>query len=128
VQGIVVSEGIYDIDLLLSSFPRYKEWFIAPTFGSRASYAKFSTSTFPLWNTDIRWLVVHSKGDTLVNLPQSEIMYKHLYNLHDSNRMSGCARVSKNEELDEGHNEILRGDEYVRIVSTFVMGLSTITN
>ena len=111
-----MSEGIYDLDLLLSTFPKYKEWFIAPTFSLLDSYAKFSPSTFPLWNTHIRWLVIHSSGDTLVDIHQSQIMYEHLRSLHEAHPV----HVSRNVELKGEHNEILRADEYVRIVCEFV--------
>jgi len=120
VQAIVLSEGIYDIDLLLSRFPKYREWFIAPAFGDKPSYADFSITRLPLRKTedDIRWLVIHSKGDTLVDLTQSDEMYKHLLRLY-----TGRAQpvVSKVDDLVEEHDDVLRSETYLKIVSEFIL-------
>ncbi|THH15157.1 hypothetical protein EW146_g5278 [Bondarzewia mesenterica] len=119
VQGIALSEGIYDIDLLLSSFPDYRQWFIANTFGEWDSYVAFSTANISSrkGGEHIRWLIIHSKGDTLVDQHQSEIMYNHLLYIHKD-----ASRVLKNwEDLEEEHNAILRGDKFVRIVGEFMI-------
>ncbi|RDB21271.1 putative isoprenylcysteine alpha-carbonyl methylesterase ICMEL2 [Hypsizygus marmoreus] len=120
VKAVVMSEGIYDLSLLLSTFPAYREWFIAPTFGQHESYHQFSTTNFSLIDPHIRWLIIHSKGDTLVDLPQSEAMYKHLCNLYGDD---AAARVRFNaNQLDGEHNAIVRSDAYVAIVKDFVLG------
>lgn len=117
-----MSEGIYDLSLLLSSFPRYKDWFIAPAFGQRPSYAEFSTTQFPLWNSDIRWLIIHSKGDSLVDVTQSEAISKHLRKLYDTAGVPSDTRVFSNlDELTEEHNAMLRGDHYVRIIGEYIL-------
>jgi hypothetical protein len=121
VKGIVMSEGMYDLESLIAvdRFPQYRDQFIAPTFGRRDSYDAFSTTKFPLWNRDIRWLLVHSKGDTWVDLSQSETMYTRLCGLYGSN---ADTRVQRNlDQLSAQHDDILRGDEYVNIVKNFVI-------
>lgn len=81
VKSIALSEGIYDIDLLLSDYPEYRLWFIAPAFGDMESYRDFSVAEYSARTKDIRWLIVHSTGDTLVNLDQSKFMHGHLRQL-----------------------------------------------
>ncbi|KAG6903204.1 hypothetical protein C0995_002747 [Termitomyces sp. Mi166 len=121
VKAIIMSEGIYDLDLLLSSFPTYLAWFIRPTFGQYDSYAAYSTTTLPLIDTHIKWLIIHSKGDTLVDLPQSEAMYQHLCNLYGDHAPT---RVQRNtDQLDTEHNDILRGLDYVDIIKDFILKL-----
>jgi hypothetical protein len=120
--GIVMSEGIYDLPLLLSTFPSYKEWFIAPTFGECDSYLDVSTTRYPLWNTDINWLIVHSKADSLVDVTQSMAINDHLRSLYDAAGVSSDTRVICNlDELEEEHNAMLRRDHYVRIIGEYIL-------
>jgi hypothetical protein len=122
VQAIVMSEGIYDLDLLLASFPAYRTFFVEHAFGARGSYSEYAVTTAPLRTPGPgpRWLILHSTGDTLVDVLQSNTMYKHLVQLHTNN----CTqRVYWNtSELDGEHNEILRGEHYIRIVGNFIVG------
>ncbi|KAF8654143.1 hypothetical protein AX16_003673 [Volvariella volvacea WC 439] len=118
VRAIIMSEGIYDLDLLLGRFPDYRDWFISRTFGPRSSYAEFSVTNYPLRTTSIRWFVIHSQGDTLVDLAQSEAMFKYLCSLHESIQGSVTANMT---ELKEEHNDILKSDAYTRIVTDFVL-------
>ncbi|OJA14857.1 hypothetical protein AZE42_00798 [Rhizopogon vesiculosus] len=115
-KAIITSEGIYDIDLLLSSFPSYKAWFIEAAFGRRSSYHDVSVTkmTPRVECHHLQWLIVHSKGDTLIDEAQSEAMYQHL--LHN------VTHVTKNfEELKEEHNAILAGEEFVKIVGQYIL-------
>lgn len=120
VRAIIMSEGIYNLDLLLATFPRYREWFIEAAFGAHESYDSFSVTNFALRKkSDIRWLVIHSTGDSLVDLPQSEGIYKHLAGLEEG----PPPRVSHSfDVLDGGHNEILQGEPFVKIVGDFILG------
>lgn len=119
VKGIVMSEGIYDLELLLSDFPNYQEWFIGPAFGRHAVYASFSTTNLLLRDSDIRWLVVHSKGDTLVNLAQSEAILSHLVKLHGADAESRIRRSI--DLLNSEHDDILGDDDYVKLVVDFIL-------
>ncbi|TFK76539.1 alpha/beta-hydrolase, partial [Pluteus cervinus] len=120
VQGIVTSEGIFDIDLLLVHFPSYRDWFIEPTFGDLAAYSKFSVNKYPFRNEAIRWLVVHSQGDTLVDVAQSEAMLGHLRDLKKNSHQSDIhANLNR---LRREHNDILKGDPiFVDIVRDFIL-------
>ena len=116
VKGAFFSEGLYDIDALIMSFPGYDR-FIADVFGRRSSYAQFSVTTLlprPGGN-DIRWLIAHSSGDTIVNHGQSRGMYDHLRDIVGAN-------VSGNwEDLTGDHNEVF-SDQFLRLVGEFVAG------
>ncbi|THU86420.1 alpha/beta-hydrolase [Dendrothele bispora CBS 962.96] len=124
VRGIILSEGIYDIDLLLSRFPTYREWFIAPAFGDKSSYPEFSATRLGLRKgqekNDIRWLVIHSKGDTLVDLPQTDAMYTHLLRLY-SEHAPQPVMVSKVDDLVEEHDQVLRSEGYLKLISDFIL-------
>ncbi|KAG9318798.1 hypothetical protein JVU11DRAFT_899 [Chiua virens] len=99
--AIIMSEGIYDIDVLLSSFPKYRSWFIENTFGKRSSFEVVSAikATLDQKIQHIRWLIIHSRGDTLVDERQSQEMYDFL--------MGKSCLVSKSfDELGDEHNDI----------------------
>lgn len=80
VQGIGIASGIYDLDALLAKFPSYD--FIAQAFTS--PYGPWNTTTYSLYPTmrRTRWHVIHSRGDSLVDLGQSDAMYAHLRKLY----------------------------------------------
>ncbi|KZT26284.1 alpha/beta-hydrolase [Neolentinus lepideus HHB14362 ss-1] len=125
VRGIGMSEGIYDLNRLLESFPGYREWFIENAFGKKDDYSPFSSTTLPLREGSLHtnWLVIHSKGDTLVDELQARLIYEHLCRLYRGKGMSAEMHVAKNwDDLDEEHNVLLRGDKYVQIVSDFILG------
>ena len=125
VRAAVLSEGIYDLDALCRSFPSYKAWFVANAFGDRPSYASFNVAEHParLGGEHIRWLVLHSTGDTLVDRLQSETMYAHLVDVAGAAAgAGGVLRVEKSfDELTEGHNDLLSGEVYPRLVADFVL-------
>ncbi|KAJ7632527.1 Alpha/Beta hydrolase protein [Roridomyces roridus] len=116
VKGLVLAEGIHDIDLLLTRFPTYRAWFIAEAFGDRPSYAPFSVTTMGTreGGEHLRWLVIHSTGDTLVDQPQSETMYDHLRTLYAPDNVSRSF-----DQLDLEHSDILTTPLFIDIVRAF---------
>jgi len=125
-RGIAMSEGIYDLDLFLARFPAVREWFLAAAFGERESYADASTTRLPLRkagdvdNANLRWLIIHSKGDTLVDQPQSDAMYAHLRALYGEGAAAD-ARVARNvDQLDVEHDDVLSAPLFVEIIRAFV--------
>ena len=114
VKAIIMSEGIYDLDLFLISFPETREWFIKRAFGIAESYPQFSVLTYPArLSSATSWLLLHSKGDTLVNQIQTDAMYDHLLQLCPQN-------VFRNvDDLIEDHNDIPNSDRYVKLISQF---------
>lgn len=127
VRGFILSEGIYDLDLLLRSFPAYKDWFVAAAFGERDSYAAVNTirgvirkppqplSTSTVKEEDkAKWFVIHSTGDTLVDVLQSHGIAENL-------RGQGTDVELNDSEVTEEHNDLLRGEVYPNIVAKFVL-------
>jgi acetyl esterase/lipase len=118
IKGILVSEGIYEIDLLLKKFPSYAD-FIEGAFGEHESYKPFSTAHYKLRDdSPIYWLVVHSKGDTLVDEEQAESLWDHLWELYD--RKAHQYVEANWESLNLEHDEIPRNTEYAAMISQFV--------
>jgi len=130
VKAVVLTEGIYDLDKLLETFPAYQEWFIEPAFGppGEGGYRRFSAVEFPPRQRDgeseaappkTRWLLLHSKGDTLVDTPQTTAMYAHLKHLYPQN---GVVELNT-DDLEDEHDALLATDGYVEIVKKFVEGI-----
>jgi acetyl esterase/lipase len=119
IKGVVMCEGIYDLDLLNANFPDYLEWFVAPAFGKRDSYALFATTSYPCVTFDFNWLLIHSQGDTLIDFSQSEKMVEHLKSEYGP---AADRQVSYNTSMTQGHDEILVTDDFVSIVGRFVKG------
>ena len=122
VRGVVLSEGIYDLDTLLKSFPTYRDWFIRETFGSLPTYDRYSATRMALREgaKHIRWIILHSRGDTLVDTPQSQAVYDHLRSLHEWGLQGGDQIVKNLDDLEENHNAILQSEKYIQIVGDFV--------
>ncbi|KAF7302994.1 Esterase lipase [Mycena kentingensis (nom. inval.)] len=117
VRGIVLSEGIYDIDLLLKSFPSYCDWFIAAAFGQHESYIDGSVSRLALRPglEHLRWLVGHSSGDTLVDVVQSETMRDHLQALYGQSQVT-----SSFDAVAVEHDDVLLDPVFIELVAKFV--------
>lgn len=123
VKGVIMSEGIYDVDLLLKSFPAYREWFIADAFEDLDSYVDVNTAAYKMreGGKGIRWLVLHSKGDTLVDEVQSQTMVAHLKTFESTAHESGDAgHVESYFDLTQEHNDALLEDRYHEVVSGFI--------
>ncbi|CAE6425946.1 unnamed protein product [Rhizoctonia solani] len=119
VKGVFMSEGIYDIDLLLKKFPEYSD-FIEGAFGKLPSYKDISATHYKTRGScPIYWLVVHSKGDQLINEQQSEEMWDHLWELYDDKSAHEYIEADW-ERLKLGHDEILGDDDYSSMVAQFV--------
>ncbi|KAJ3811617.1 Alpha/Beta hydrolase protein [Lentinula aff. lateritia] len=124
IQGVIFSEGIYDIERLLKDFPDYRSWFIEEAFRDLPSYATLDTTSLRLrTQNDIRWLIIHSQGDTLVNVAQSEAMLTHLNNLYG--QIEGKAVQGNIEELKAEHDTVLSTPVYLRIVVDFIEGTAS---
>jgi hypothetical protein len=116
VKAIIMSEGIYDLDILITSFPKYREGFIQRAFGIAESYSQFSVLTYSTRpSSAISWLLLHSKRDTFVDQIQTDAMYDHLFQLCPQNVIRNV------DDLTEEHNDILRDDHrYVELISQFI--------
>lgn len=114
-RGVIMGEGIYDIDRLLASFPTYREWFIADTFGDLPSFERFNVTEYVphKGGEHIRWLLFHSTGDQLVDMIQSHSMSDSLEKGHPGN-------VERYWELTKDHNDTLTEDAYVVKIGNFM--------
>ncbi|KIY50946.1 alpha/beta-hydrolase [Fistulina hepatica ATCC 64428] len=118
VRGVVFSEGIYDIDAFVRMFPAYREWFIDAAFGKRPSYEPYSVIKYSFHITDgglkkRHWLLVHSKGDTLVDVGQSEQMKRRCWGVRND-------VVTSFDQFTDQHDDILRNQGFAQLVGQFV--------
>ncbi len=70
LAGCIGLEGIYDIPRLHQVFPTYKDWFLTHAFGDEALWPAASPQFQAVINP-MRWLVIHSLQEELVDLQQS---------------------------------------------------------
>ncbi|KIM24016.1 hypothetical protein M408DRAFT_76678 [Serendipita vermifera MAFF 305830] len=119
VKGVVLAEGIYDLDLLVGTFPDYRD-FIQGAFGTMSSYSPFSVNKYSARAASIQWLVVHSSGDTLVDMPQADAMFRHLqseYAILDPH----SSRIRKEFTLLVAeHDDVLSTPEFVTLVHSMI--------
>lgn len=124
IQTATIAEGIYDLDLLLVMFPKY-QCFVEAAFGERevqprSSLTKFSVTQFALpENSMTRWFVVHSTGDTLIDVNQAEAMISHLEASHS--HKAPTAHVFQDiSTLSADHDDVLQTKEFAWLVAEFV--------
>ncbi|THH02122.1 hypothetical protein EW145_g6789 [Phellinidium pouzarii] len=123
-RGIAVSEGIFDLDLLLTRFPEYRMWFIANAFGDAPSYPQYDVARYPLRadGEHIHWLVIHSRGDSLVDVGQAEKFYQHLCELGlESHNVAQKDWTS----IEMEHNEMLKTKQYTDLVGDYFSNLTS---
>lgn len=119
IHGILFTEGIYDIAILLSRFPKYKDWFIRPAF-PESIFPDVSAPEVGVSNLQIRdaaqhiqWLILHSTEDELIDADDSQLFAKHL-------KEQGAQVEFNGESLKGGHNECLSTNKYIHHVLDFI--------
>ena len=125
IKGVVMSEGIFDPDRLVSCFPQYREWFVANAFGGIAGFSDFSVFNYPSREhmDSTRWLIIHSKGDSLIDAGQSQAMYEHISRLYLKQNLPVEKHVCLDtDELQAEHDDIFKEDKYIAMVSSFIIG------
>lgn len=147
-RAIALSEGLYDIDALIRSFPTYQSWFVEQAFGHPPPYPSVSPVHYGLYhdasanndakaNSDYgpgqRWLIIHSPADTLVDLYQSEVFFDHLMSLYrDRDRDQKRGLEDKDNEsvkyvdkdwstLTTEHNQMLKTEQYSDLVGDWLV-------
>ena len=124
IKGVVMSEGIFDPDQLIACFPQYREWFVADAFGGISKFSDFSVFSYPSREhmDSTRWLIAHSKGDTLIDVGQSQAMYEHISRLYIKQNLPVDKHVYlATDELQAEHDDIFREDKYIEMVSSFIL-------
>lgn len=125
-QAIILSEGIYNLDLLCRTFPTYRSWFVESAFGPPSEsdtdgYAKVNVSKYTgrTGSDHIKWLIIHSCGDSLVDREQSEEFYVHL-----SDEVVGTENTVESDwsTITVEHNEMLKTGAYSQLVGDFICG------
>jgi len=122
IQTATIAEGIYDLDLLLVLFPKY-QYFVEDAFGEReaqpgSSFTKFSVTQFVLAkNSMIRWFVIQSTGDKLIDVNQAEAMISHLEASHKTPTTHVFQDIST---LNADHDAVLQTKEFALLVADFV--------
>lgn len=76
-RGFIGIEGIYDVPQLVKKWPGYRNWFIEKAFGPEKNWPAGSPTERPI-AVAAPWLVIHSRGDELVDVPQSQKFVAHL--------------------------------------------------
>ena len=119
-----MSEGIFDPDQLVSCFPQYREWFVANAFGGISKFSDFSVFNYSSRDhmDSTRWLIIHSKGDSLIDAGQSQAMYEHICRLYLKQNLPVDKHVCFNTDgLQAEHNDIFKEDKYIEMVSSFIL-------
>lgn len=124
IKGSIIIEGIYDLDLLLADFPDYKD-FIYGAFPAinQAQLSPFSVNHYaPRQGARTPWLVLHSPGDTLVNVAQAQAMYEHLVNAYSQDNAESRASLIRYDftTLTQDHDDLLEGQEVAQLISRAV--------
>lgn len=99
--GFVGLEGIYDVPALADRWPTYPGWFLNGAFGSNRSLWPSASPTRRKVLSRAPWLLVHSKGDELVDMGQTDGFAAHL-------RASGV-RVEVLRPSGLTHDGVVRG-------------------
>lgn len=113
IKGILGVSGIYDIPLLVKTFPSYLD-FISQAFGPEQS-TYYDASPISKTSTLLQGKTIYiaqSKQDTLINNEQSEVMAKHLQAMH--------AQVTLDLTLQGDHYDIMNTDNLVNAVQTMI--------
>lgn len=127
VQGVVIVEGIYDVDLLLATFPDYRDFihgaFLMEGETSGKSFSRFSVNHYVVKpEAKARWLVVHSPEDRLVDIPQSEAIYSQLkseYQRIGSNLITEQVK-SDFTSLKGDHDDLLKTLDFAKLVHSII--------
>ena len=98
--------------MLVRTFENYAEWFVIPAFGKDKPLEDFDITRYGRrpGSEDIRWLILHSKGDTLIDMAQSELASEHL---------KGFA-VFIGDKLCKEHDDIFTEYAYVDAIRDFI--------
>ena len=112
-QTVSLSEGLYDLDLLLQTFPDYIN-FIGPVFDSaRGTFRTYSPVNWKTRKPAIRWQIIHSSGDSLVDIAQSAAMLNAL-------NAQGAYVIERFDSITGDHDEILTKEQYANMIAEFM--------
>ncbi|CAO3625112.1 unnamed protein product [Cunninghamella echinulata] len=125
IKGIIGADGIYDLPLLLKTFPTYLD-FISQAFGDDASNYMDASPISKLLSSSssslvspysIPVLVLQSLEDQLIDIGQAQSIINHLKKLN--------INVTLDTTLKGDHYDMIKTKEFTTIVSQFI---NTIVN
>jgi kynurenine formamidase len=104
-KGLIGLQGIYDIPKLVKTWPTYRGGFIEKAFGKDALWPTASPTRLPI-KLKSEWLLVHAKGDELVDAGQTQNFMDHLtkegvdLDFHDPGQLRHFAVVQAFRDAD----------------------------
>lgn len=112
IQGVLGVSGIYDIPLLLKTFPSYLD-FIAQGFGTKSDYKDDSPAYKTSKELDSKPIILaQSPEDSLIDNAQSEVMFQHLKNIN--------ANVTLDLDISGDHYDVMNFKTLHRLVVALV--------
>ena len=79
IKGIIGIEGIYDIPLMVQTWPSYKDWFVVNAFGSNETVWKQASPKYMNpGRLDIPYLLLHSVNDELMDMEHTTSFSRYL--------------------------------------------------
>lgn len=121
IAGVLGVSGIYDIPLLVKTFPSYLD-FITQAFGhDHTKYLDASPVSKVSDVLDHKPIVIaQSQTDSLVNNEQAEVMYRHIKGFHQ--------HVVLDMSLKGDHYEIMKTENLINAVKQMLSENYYITN
>ncbi|KAL7322199.1 hypothetical protein PS15p_211854 [Mucor circinelloides] len=112
VQGVIGVSGIYDIPLLVKTFPSYLD-FIEQAFGSdQSTFYEASPISKTSGALDKKPIIIaHSPEDTLIDNDQAHVMDQHLKKLNHQHTVLDMA-------LTGDHYDIMKTEKLLRLVKS----------
>ncbi|CAO3609963.1 unnamed protein product [Cunninghamella blakesleeana] len=116
VKGIIGADGIYDIPLLLKTFPDYMD-FISQAFGMNTShyfnYSPVGLNPSSIPYASIPILILQSLDDKLIDVGQAESIVNHLKKLNLNVTLDTTT-------LNGDHYDMIKTTEFTTAVTHFV--------
>ncbi|KAJ3393181.1 Kynurenine formamidase [Entophlyctis sp. JEL0112] len=129
IRGYIGIEGIYDIPLLVKTYPAYRDWFIVAAFGNDGDdrWIDGSPTHAATNELDARasHLIIFSENDELVDLAQSESWFQCL-NSEKKRRIDAAVKnatewdIKMDSSLHSKHDEVLLDPEFFKIVGEWI--------
>ncbi|KAI8988710.1 Alpha/Beta hydrolase protein [Pilobolus umbonatus] len=111
IAGVVGVSGIYDIPLLLRTFPSYGD-FITQAFGTTQLLKASPVSQMPHHSITAKVIIVHSAEDTLIDRSQAESMIQHLQSINIPSTVDFSVKGD--------HYDIMNSSQLLSIIHTLI--------
>ena len=110
VAGVIGAQGIYDLNLLLKTFPSYD--FVAQAFGDDVDPSASPVTKTPKGPVP-PVLIIYSLEDELLDLAQSTVMIDHL-------KAIGAENVRLDTDVKGTHYVMVHASDFVDAIVAFV--------